>query len=92
MVCRFGSDPTRISSLAYDAISLLAALTRTQGSQRFTESTLTSASGFNGVDGVFRFLPDGQNERGLAVLQINKGSTIQISPAPKSFVVPQSGM
>ena len=82
---KFNSDPTRIATLAYDAASLAAALARQQGSARFSESTLTSSSGFNGADGVFRFRADGQNERGLSVLQIGTGSTSVISPAPRSF-------
>ena len=82
---KFGSDPTRIATLSYDAVSLVAALARTQGTQRFSESVLTGNSGFNGADGVFRFRPDGQNERGLSVLQIGGGTTKQISPAPRSF-------
>ena len=82
---KFGSDPTRIATLSYDAVSLVAALARTQGTQRFSESVLTGSSGFNGADGVFRFRPDGQNERGLAVLQIANGTTKSISPAPRSF-------
>ncbi len=82
---KFNSDPTRIATLAYDAVSLAAALARQQGSQRFAESVLTNSSGFNGADGVFRFRGDGQNERGLSVLQINNGSTTVVSAAPKSF-------
>ena len=82
---KFGSDPTRIATLAYDAISLSAALARQQGSQRFSDSVLTNNSGFNGADGVFRFRQDGQNERGLSVLQINNGTTTVVSPAPRSF-------
>jgi len=82
---KFNSDPTRISTLAYDAVSLAAALAHTQGSQRYSESVLTNRSGFNGADGVFRFRPDGQNDRGLAVLQINKGTATPLSPAPSSF-------
>ena len=46
---------------------------------------LTSSSGFNGADGVFRFRPDGPNERGLAVLQIASGTTTVLSAAPRSF-------
>ena len=84
---KFGSDPTRIATLAYDAVSLVAALARTQGSQRFSQSVLTSPAGFNGADGVFRFHPDGQNERGLAVLAIGNGTTSVISAAPHSFGV-----
>lgn len=82
---KFNSDPTRIATLAYDATSLAAALARQQGSQRFAESVLTNGSGFNGADGVFRFRADGQNERGLSVLQISGGAASVISAAPKSF-------
>jgi branched-chain amino acid transport system substrate-binding protein len=83
---KYGSDPTRIATLGYDAVSLAAALAHTQGSQRYSESVITNRSGFNGADGVFRFRPDGINERGLAVLQITNGTTTSISPAPRSFV------
>jgi ABC-type branched-subunit amino acid transport system substrate-binding protein len=82
---KFGSDPIRLATLAYDAVSLVAALARTQGPQRFSEKVLTNPSGFNGADGVFRFRPDGPDERGLAVLQINSGAATPVSPAPKSF-------
>jgi ABC-type branched-subunit amino acid transport system substrate-binding protein len=82
---KFGSDPTRIATLSYDAVSLAAALAHVQGSQRFSETVLTNHSGFNGADGVFRFRTNGENERGLAVLQINNGSAAPLSPAPKSF-------
>ena len=82
---RFKSDPTRIATLAYDTAQLAAALARQQGGQRFAESVLTNAAGFNGADGVFRFRADGQNERGLSVLQIGSGSSTVVSPAPKSF-------
>lgn len=82
---KFGSDPARIATLAYDAVSLAIALSRSQGSQRYSESVLTNPSGFNGADGVFRFKPDGTNERGFSVLEIGGGSAKIISPAPRSF-------
>jgi ABC-type branched-subunit amino acid transport system substrate-binding protein len=82
---RFGSQPTRIASLGYDAVSLAAALVRTQGSERFSEKVLTNASGFAGVDGVFRFLPNGTNERALAVLEIRNGAAVTVSPAPREL-------
>ncbi|NDA46047.1 MAG: penicillin-binding protein activator [Alphaproteobacteria bacterium] len=82
---KFGSDPTRLATLAYDAVSLAAALARSQGTQRYSESVLTNPSGFNGADGIFRFSADGQVERGLSVLQINNGTTSVVSPAPRSF-------
>ncbi len=79
---KFKQSPVRIASLSYDATMLVAALARTQGSARFAEGTLTNASGFNGVDGLFRFRPDGTCQRGLAVLKA--GGTV-VSPAPKTF-------
>ncbi len=82
---KFGSDPTRVATLAYDSVSLAAALARTQGARRYSDEILTNPTGFSGADGVFRFKPDGANERGLSVLEINKGSTTVISPAPRSL-------
>jgi ABC-type branched-subunit amino acid transport system substrate-binding protein len=82
---RFGSDPVRTATLAYDAVALVAALVKTQGAQRFSEQALTNSSGFAGIDGVFRFRPDGTNERGLAVLRVTPGGGQPVSPAPKSF-------
>ena len=82
---KFGSDPARIATLAYDAVSLAIALSHTQGSQRYSESVLTNPSGFNGADGVFRFRADGSNERGLSVLEITQGSAKVVSPAPRTF-------
>ena len=82
---KFNSDPTRLATLSYDAVSLVAALARTQGSQRFSEKVLTNASGFNGADGVFRFRIEGPNERGLAVLQIDNNAASVLNAAPRSF-------
>lgn len=80
---KFGSDPTRIATLSYDAVSLAAALARTQGSQRFTEGVLANSSGFAGADGVFRFKADGTNDRALAVLEVRDGAATTVSPAPR---------
>jgi branched-chain amino acid transport system substrate-binding protein len=82
---KFGADPTRLATLAYDAVSLVAALAKTQGAQRFTEKVLTGSSGFTGADGVFRFRVDGPDERQLAVLQVVNGAATVVSPAPRSF-------
>lgn len=82
---RFNSAPTRTATLSYDAVSLAAALARTQGSQRFSESVLTNPSGFAGADGVFRFRPDGQNERGLAVLELRNGQIVTVNAAPREL-------
>ena len=82
---RYGQDPVRTATLAYDAVSLVAALVKTQGPQRFSEEVLTNTSGFAGIDGVFRFRPDGTNQRGLAILRVTSSGGQVISPPPKTF-------
>ncbi|HEY7231889.1 MAG TPA: penicillin-binding protein activator [Pseudolabrys sp.] len=82
---RYGQDPVRTATLAYDAVALVAALVKTQGTQRFSEQVLTNPSGFAGIDGVFRFRAEGTNDRGLAVLRVTPSGSQVISPAPKSF-------
>jgi len=82
---RYGQDPARTATLAYDAVALVAALTKTQGTQRFSDEILTNSSGFTGIDGLFRFRPDGTNQRGLAVLRVTPTGGQIISPPPKSF-------
>jgi branched-chain amino acid transport system substrate-binding protein len=82
---RYGQDPVRTATLAYDAVALVAALVKTQGPQRFSETSLTNPSGFAGIDGVFRFRPEGTNDRGLAVLRVAPAGGQVLSPAPDSF-------
>jgi ABC-type branched-subunit amino acid transport system substrate-binding protein len=83
---RFKQEPVRTATLAYDAVALVAALAnKMQAPQRFSQSVLTNSSGFTGIDGLFRFLPDGTNQRGLAVIRITTTGTQTISPAPRSF-------
>ena len=88
---RYKQDPVRTATLAYDAVALIAALVKTQGSARFSQETLTNPSGFSGIDGLFRFRSDGTNDRGLAVLRVASGGAQVISPAPKSFGVSPAG-
>ncbi|ONF45745.1 penicillin-binding protein activator [Methylobacterium radiotolerans] len=85
---RFGAVPPRVASLAYDAVLLAAALSRRYGSQRFAEATLTNSLGFAGVDGTFRFRPDGQSDRSLAVYEIRNNAATPVSPAPRVLAKP----
>jgi len=82
---RYGQDPVRTATLAYDAVALVAALAKTQGPAAFSETVLTNSSGFAGVDGVFRFRADGTSERGLAVMRVTPQGGAVISPAPRTF-------
>ncbi|NIK47614.1 penicillin-binding protein activator [Variibacter gotjawalensis] len=82
---KYNSDPLRAASLSYDAVSLVAALVKTQGAAKFSDGSLTNTSGFTGVDGVFRFRADGLNERGLAVMRVTPTGPMVTAPAPKTF-------
>jgi ABC-type branched-subunit amino acid transport system substrate-binding protein len=82
---KFGAEPVRTATLAYDAVALVAALARTQGAQRFAPETLTNPSGFAGIDGLFRFRSDGSNERGLAVMKVTSAGGTPVAGSPKSF-------
>jgi hypothetical protein len=82
---KYGAEPVRTATLAYDAVALVAALARTQGPQRFSPEVLTNPSGFAGIDGLFRFRPDGTNERGLAVMRVTSGGGVPVAGSPKSF-------
>jgi ABC-type branched-subunit amino acid transport system substrate-binding protein len=81
---KYGSDPVRTATLAYDSVALVAALARNQGT-RFSAEVLTNTSGFSGIDGLFRFRPDGSNERGLAVMRVASGGGVAVAGSPKSF-------
>jgi ABC-type branched-subunit amino acid transport system substrate-binding protein len=82
---KYGSEPVRTATLSYDAVALSAALSRTQGGQRFTPDVLQNPSGFAGIDGLFRFRADGTNERGLAVMRVSSSGAVQAAASPKSF-------
>jgi ABC-type branched-subunit amino acid transport system substrate-binding protein len=82
----FGYQPPRLASLAYDAVTLAAALSVDgRAGQRFTAQRIVDPSGFTGIDGLFRFLPTGGAERGLAILEVRKGGVKVVGPAPTSF-------
>ncbi len=84
----YGDDAPGVATLAYDAMALAAALTQSGGSGDFSEVAITDWRGFSGVEGIFRFDPDGEPERGLVVMEIQPGGAIVADPAPTSFEPP----
>jgi len=82
----FGTAPAQLTSLAYDAVSLVALLAPGRPYHRFTTAALMDPNGFAGVNGIFRFKPDGTSERGLAVLEVTATGPVVVSPAPTTFL------
>ncbi len=81
----FGGPPHPIAGLAYDGIAAIGALVRQGRSDALSAAALTQPAGFAGVNGTFRFLADGTNERALAVAEVRGGQAVIIDPAPRSF-------
>ena len=81
----YASASPGLASLAYDAVSLAAVLARQPGGPAYDAGSLTQPSGFAGVEGLFRLMPDGSNERGLAVLRLTPRCIEIEDPAPVSF-------
>jgi hypothetical protein len=82
----YGSQPVPVASLAYDGIAAIGALaSRAQGGAPLSKGDLTQSAGFAGVSGIFRLLPNGTNERGLAVATIRTNQVVVIDAAPRSF-------
>lgn len=81
----YGHHPPRLASLGYDAAALAAVLARGQGGEPFSQQAILNPSGFTGVDGLFRFTPNGLVQRGLAVLEVEPQGGVVVSPAPQSF-------
>ena len=84
-VSTYGRPPHRLATLAYDGVGLAGHLARLKPGGDFSAEALTNPSGFSGVDGIFRFLPDGRSERALAVIEIQGDRGVVISPAPTTF-------
>ena len=49
---------------------------------------LSASRGFKGLDGIFRFLPEGYVERGLSIFQVGERNNKIISRSPQKFMNP----
>jgi hypothetical protein len=82
----YGSQPVPVAGLAYDGIAAIGALAgRVRDGTPIGKGDLTQSAGFAGVSGIFRLLPNGTNQRGLAIAQIRGNQVVVIDNAPRSF-------
>ena len=84
----YGTDPHSLAGLAYDGVAAVGAIVSAaaaSGGQALSREQITSPNGYAGVNGVFRFLPNGQNQRGLALFQLREGQAVMIDAAPRTF-------
>jgi ABC-type branched-subunit amino acid transport system substrate-binding protein len=83
-----GRAPLPIAALAYDGIAMIGASVASGRADALGRAALTRGSGFSGVTGVIRLMPDGTNERGLAVAQVRDGRIVIVESAPRGFTGP----
>ncbi|MBP1804716.1 penicillin-binding protein activator [Rubellimicrobium aerolatum] len=81
----YGATPLPVAALAYDGIAAIGALAQRGGAQALSRASLTQGQGFQGTAGIFRLLPDGTNQRGLAVATVRNNQVVILDPAPRSF-------
>jgi hypothetical protein len=81
----YGASPHPLASLAYDGIAAIGALVARGDSDALGRASLTLGQGFEGTSGIFRFLADGTNERGLDVAQIRDNRVVIVDRAPSNF-------
>lgn len=81
----YGDRPHPLAGLAFDGIAAIGALAASGNANALTKEALTSPQGFQGTSGIFRFLADGTNQRGLAVATVRDGAVVILEPAPRSF-------
>lgn len=81
----YGEPPHPLASLAYDGIAAIGALIARGDAGALSRASLTQPQGFQGTSGIFRLLPDGTNERGLAVAEVRGGQVVIVDPAPRAF-------
>ena len=79
----YGEAPPKLAAYGYDAGALAATLA---GADRLDAAMIQRAQGWGGVNGLFRFLPDGSAERALSVMQLqSQGGVKTVSPALQTF-------
>jgi len=87
----FGKFPYRISSIAYDSVLAITKIIENKNSLKinftdFVDYSIDNKNGFEGIDGVFRFLPNGAVQRNLAVLQVGNGKFEILDPSIGKFL------
>jgi len=81
----YGTAPHPLAGLAYDGIAAIGALAAAGNTDAVTKEALTQPQGFRGTAGVFRLLPDGTNQRALAIATFQNNQVVILEQAQRSF-------
>lgn len=88
----FGKIPPRISSIVYDNVKAISDLVASSNQEKISPISLVNyqseyINGFEGIDGSFRFIPNGFVQRNLAVLEVGKGQFNIIEEPVSNFLL-----
>ncbi|MES2677238.1 MAG: penicillin-binding protein activator [Pseudomonadota bacterium] len=85
----YNKFPPRISGIAYDATLAVAETIRKSGKRELSAEDFinyqSAKNGFVGIDGLFRFLPNGIVQRNFAMLEIKNGKFEMIDSPSSMF-------
>jgi ABC-type branched-subunit amino acid transport system substrate-binding protein len=79
---KWSGRPHPFVTLAYTGVVLANVSSLSMGTPRYDRTQLTTPGGFNGRDGVFRFLQDGRSEYALVIKKVTAGGA-QLVDGPK---------
>ena len=88
----FNKFPPRISSIIYDSVMVAAQIAKEKDEdeeitiENFTNFKNSPNNGFEGIDGLFRFLPNGLVQRNLAILQVGSGKFDTLEEPTEMFL------
>lgn len=92
----FGKVPPRVSSIVYDLVAVMTKLSRVRGSEirikdivefsDYIDGGKIKVNGFVGIDGAFRFLSNGLNQRNMAIFKISNGGFEMIERPATTFL------
>jgi branched-chain amino acid transport system substrate-binding protein len=78
---KFGGTPHPFVTLAYTGVVLANVSSLSLGTPKYDRAQLTTPGGFNGRDGVFRFLADGRSEYALVIKKVTLGGAQLVDAA-----------
>ena len=84
----YSKFPPKIASLAYDTLAVIGKVAHSDIDNDIAMNDFyLKTEGFKGIDGLFRFLPNGLVERKFSILQISQGEFEVISEPMDEFLL-----
>ena len=84
----YSQFPPKIASLAYDTLAVIGKVAASDVDNNITmDDFYLKLEGFKGIDGLFRFLPNGLVERKFSILQISQGQFEVIDDSLDGFLM-----